>query len=78
MDRDLILKITRLSIHYATEKTSKGVKRFGPYYTGVWRENGQERTVYIGKHLPRELKQLLNSRYKKPGYKTYTWPGQRA
>ncbi|GAI59054.1 unnamed protein product [marine sediment metagenome] len=50
---------------------------FGPYWFGYWQENGKQKGTYIGKELPESLKDMLERRFKKPGYKNYAWPGRR-
>jgi len=74
MDQQLMARITRIDKRYIPRKTKTRKMHSGPYWYGVYRENGKETTVYIGKELPKKLERLINKRYKKPGYLRYTWP----
>jgi len=78
MDIKLIARITRIHKTDIPRKTKRGVRHSGPYWYGIYHENGKETTVYIGKELPKELERLIKKRYRKPGYQNYTWPRPRA
>ena len=69
-------KITSIYQHYDIRRKGRKRQIFGPYWFGYWQENGKQKTGYIGKVLPEGLKYLLEGRFKKPGYKNYTWPGR--
>ena len=68
-------KIRRVYCAYMKYKTRKGIRSCGPYWQGMYWENGRSVSVYIGKELPDSLRYLLDGRYKRPGCETYTWPG---
>jgi len=78
MESKLIARITRIDKKDIPRQTKRGTRYSGPYWYGAYMDNGKERTVYIGKELPKGLKRLINKRYRKPGYKNYTWPRPRA
>ncbi|MBA7637639.1 hypothetical protein ES703_45285 [subsurface metagenome] len=78
MDAITINKITRVTANFMTKTTPKGKSITGPYWRGFYQENGKVKTVYLGKELPAELELLLNTRFKAPGHRNYSWPGQRA
>ena len=75
MKKSVLRKITRVYQYWVEYKTRSGVKRCGPYWRGDYWESGQSVTVYIGKELPDCLRYLLEGRYKRNGYRLYTWPG---
>lgn len=77
MDAQLIARITRVDKRYIPRRTKTKKMHSGPYWYGIYHENGREITVYIGKELPAELERLIKKRYKKPGYRNYTWPRPR-
>ena len=77
MDPQLIARITRLEKKYIPKMTKHGRTLHGPYWYGIYHENGKEIRVYIGKELQKELEHLIKKRYKKPGYRNYTWPRPR-
>ena len=70
-------KVRRVYQCYMKYKTLKGVRSCGPYWQGMYWENGRSVTLYIGKELPDSLRYLLAGRYKRPGSKAYTWPGSK-
>jgi len=70
-------KIKSVFKYWMRYKTKSGVKLCGPYWRGQYWENGKNRSVYIGKELPDSLKALFDGRFKRPGYKGYTWPGRK-
>lgn len=76
IDHATLMKITALWHGSNRRKTKNGIRVDGPYWFGYWMDNGKRRSVYFGKHLPEELLPLLKGRYKRPGYKNYTWPGR--
>jgi len=78
MDQNLIARITRIDKRRILRKLKAGKTLSRPYYYGTYQENGKTITVYIGKELPKGLERLINKRYRKPGYKNYTWPRPRA
>jgi len=75
MRKSDLRKVRRVYRAYVKYKTLSGVKSCGPYWRGMYLENGKTVTVYIGKELPDSLRYLLDGRYKRPGCKEYTWPG---
>lgn len=77
MNKRTLRKIQRVEKFYVSEKSAKGLKTYGPYWRGVWYEDGKEKRVYVGKELPKSLKYLVEGRYKRPGCKNYTWPGRK-
>ncbi|MBA7644303.1 hypothetical protein ES703_52045 [subsurface metagenome] len=70
-------RIVRVYQQYDTKKTPKGKRYYGPYWYGYFQENGKEKRVFIGKQLPDSMKYLIKERFKRPGYKNYTWPGRK-
>ena len=78
MDQQLIPRIVRVDKKEIPRKGKRGIRHSGPYWYGYYRENGRTVTVYIGKELPKQLERLINKRYRKPGFKQYTWPRPRA
>ena len=77
MKKSVLGKITRVQEFYPRHKTRNGVKKSGPYWRGIYSEKGKEVTVYLGKELPESLRYLMDGRYKRRGYKLYTWPGRK-
>jgi len=77
MKKSALGKIKRVYRYWVNYKTLDGVKRCGPYWRGSYTEGDKEVSVYIGKELPDSLRYLLDGRYKRPGYKGYTWPGRK-
>ena len=75
MRKSVLRKIRRVYQFWVKYDTQSGVKRSGPYWRGQYWEGGKEVCVYLGKELPDSLRHLLDGRYKRPGYKDYTWPG---
>lgn len=69
-------KITRVYYEYDIKRIRGEKRYYGPYWFGYYQENGKQGRVYIGKKLPKSLKYLVDGRFKKPGYKNYTWPGR--
>ncbi|MBA7702663.1 hypothetical protein ES703_111432 [subsurface metagenome] len=78
MKKSVLRKIRRVYRYWVNYKTLDGVKRCGPYWRGSYTEGGREVTVYIGKELPDSLRFLLEGRYKRHGYREFTWPGSKA
>ncbi|MBA7699606.1 hypothetical protein ES703_108304 [subsurface metagenome] len=76
MKKSVLRKIIRVEQFYPRYKTRDGVKKCGPYWRGMYWENGRTITVYLGKELPDSLGRLLEGRYKRHGYKNYAWPGR--
>ena len=76
MDQITLSKITRVHARFITKKTSKGDHTTGPYWYGYYQANGKQKSVYIGRELPEELKLLLDTRIKPPGHRQYSWPGR--
>jgi len=77
MNHEIITRITRIEKRRLPRKLKAGKTLSQPYWYGCYQENGKTVTIYIGKELPKELKRLINKRYKKPGYRNYTWPRPR-
>lgn len=77
MKKSILRKIQRVEQFYVRTKNAGGLQGYGPYWRGTWFENGKERRVYLGKELPESLQYLLDGRYKRSGYKNYTWPGRK-
>ncbi len=75
MRKSVLRKIRRVYQVWVKYNTLNGVKRCGPYWRGQYWEDGKEVCVYLGKKVPKSLQHLLDGRYKRPGYKDYTWPG---
>jgi len=76
MKKSVLRKITRVQQFYQRGKKGRSVKKYGPYWRGVYSEKGREVTVYLGKELPDSLRYLLEGRLKRRGYKNYAWPGR--
>ena len=76
MKKSVLRKIRRVYQYWVKQESKDGVKRTGPYWRGSYTEGNKEVSVYIGKELPDSLRYLLDGRYKRPGYETYTWPGR--
>ena len=76
MRKSIVRKIRRVYQYWVVRKTQEGVKKCGPYWRGSYTEGDKEVSVYLGKELPDGLRYLLEGRYKRPGYKDYTWPGR--
>ena len=77
MRKSDLRKVRRVYRSYVKYKTRKGIRSCGPYWRGMYLENGRSVTVHIGKELPDSLRYLLDGRYKRPGCKEYTWPGRK-
>lgn len=77
MKKSVLRKIKRVYQFRVKYKTQDSVKSTGPYWRGMYTENGRKVTVYLGKELPDSLRYLLEGRYKRPGYEGYTWPGRK-
>lgn len=71
-------KIQRVYRQYDTRKVGRAIRHYGPYWFGYYQRDGRHVKVYIGKELPESLKYLIRKRFVKPGYKNYTWPGQKS
>ncbi|MBA7552538.1 hypothetical protein ES705_45106 [subsurface metagenome] len=77
MKRGVLKKIRRLEQFWVEMDTPRGVRKYGPYWRGVYWANDREKTVYLGKELPGSLKYLLAGRVKRRGYKNYAWLGRK-
>ncbi len=76
MKKSVLRKVRRLEALRVRKETKGGLKTYGPYWQGVWYENGVEKKVHLGREIPESLKYLMEGRYKRRGYKNYTWPGE--
>ena len=74
ISQDKIERVTRLSKAYVSRMTKHGSTLDGPYWYGWYQENGKPKKVYIGRELPKELKRLIQKRYRRRGHRNYTWP----
>lgn len=77
MKKGMLRKVQRLEKFWVTRKTREGIRKYGPYWRGAWYEDGRDKTVHLGKEVPKSLQYLVAGRYKRSGYKTYTWPGKK-
>lgn len=56
-------RYNRLSEKQLPEKLKYTVKRGEKYYTGVWSENGQKKTTYLGKDENETVKLVQQKRF---------------
>jgi len=70
-------KIVRVYQQYDIKNTKNGKRYYGPYWYGYFQKDGKTARVFIGKQLPKSMGYLIKERFKRPGYKNYTWPGRK-
>ncbi len=74
MEPEVMNKIQGLCCTHRVEIVKGKKRKFGPYWTGWWMENGKQIVRYIGKKLPSELEYLHQNKFKLPGRKRWQWP----